>query len=341
MFGPEVKALAGRYLQQMLDDIKELPDPDGIAESLLDSIEITIPHQANKTMVIDLAASAGLSADRLYFNIEQMGNTSAASIPLAIRDAVRDGVITKPTRVFAPGFGAGAVAGSDVVLRIDPAVIAPDDQAAPDRHVRRASRVAHQTRRNRCCSGLQLKGARLRHRHTRRHVHLGQLVLDDVAGITESLTVGADSTDMLRELLIASGMTLKNPAGIFAANARLVGGVGGRRCGPQSAARSAVTTPGPIAIPSGDKRFSDAAYQDNPAYFMLAQQYLLFTQYVAELLDTAGVSGAREAKARFAARFLVDALAPTKHPCRESRGDSQSVRHQRQERGQGSQKPGA
>ena len=130
VFGPEVKALAGRYLQQMLDDIKDLPDPDGIAESLLDSIEITIPHQANKTMVIDLAASAGLAADQLYFNIEQMGNTSAASIPLAIRDAVRDGVITKPTRVFAPGFGAGAVAGY-AVLRIDPAVIAPDDQAPP------------------------------------------------------------------------------------------------------------------------------------------------------------------------------------------------------------------
>ena len=81
-------------------------------------------------MVIDLAASAGLTPDQLYFNIEQMGNTSAASIPLAIRDAVRDGVITKPTRVFAPGFGAGAVAGY-AVLRIDPAVIAPDDEAAP------------------------------------------------------------------------------------------------------------------------------------------------------------------------------------------------------------------
>jgi 3-oxoacyl-[acyl-carrier-protein] synthase-3 len=130
VFGPEVKALAGRYLKQMLDDIKDLPDPDGIAESLLDSIEITIPHQANKTMVIDLAASAGLAADQLYFNIEQMGNTSAASIPLAIRDAVRDGVISKPTRVFAPGFGAGAVAGY-AVLRIDPAVIASDDQASP------------------------------------------------------------------------------------------------------------------------------------------------------------------------------------------------------------------
>jgi 3-hydroxy-3-methylglutaryl CoA synthase len=80
--------------------------------------------------VIDLATAAGLSADQLYFNIERVGNASSASIPLAIHDAVRDRVITTPTRVFAPGFGAGAVAGY-AVLRIDPAVIAPDDQAAP------------------------------------------------------------------------------------------------------------------------------------------------------------------------------------------------------------------
>jgi 3-oxoacyl-[acyl-carrier-protein] synthase-3 len=129
VFGPEVKSLAGRYLMQMLDDIKALPDPDGVAESLLASVELIIPHQANKTMVIDLATRAGLSPDRLYFNIEQVGNTSSASIPLAIHDAVRDGVISKPTRVFAPGFGAGAVAGY-AVMRVDPAVVATDEEVA-------------------------------------------------------------------------------------------------------------------------------------------------------------------------------------------------------------------
>jgi 3-oxoacyl-[acyl-carrier-protein] synthase-3 len=130
VFGPEVKALAGRYLVQMLDDIRALPDPDGVADSLLDSVDLIIPHQANKTMVIDLAKGAGLSPDQLYFNIERVGNASSASIPLAIHDAVRDKVITRPIRVFAPGFGAGAVAGY-AVLRVDPAVIAPDDQATP------------------------------------------------------------------------------------------------------------------------------------------------------------------------------------------------------------------
>jgi 3-oxoacyl-[acyl-carrier-protein] synthase III len=130
VWGPEVKALAGRYLRQMLDEIGALPDPDGVYESLLASVALIIPHQANKTMVTDLATGAGISADQLYFNIEQVGNASSASIPLAIHDAVRDGVITAPIRVFAPGFGAGAVAGY-TVMRIDPAVVAPDDQTAP------------------------------------------------------------------------------------------------------------------------------------------------------------------------------------------------------------------
>ncbi len=123
VYGPEVKALAGRYLEQMIDELKALPDPDGIAGSLLESIDVIVPHQANKTMVSQLAMQAGLSAESLYFNIEQVGNASSASIPLAIHDAVRDGVIKEPARIFTPGFGAGAVAGY-LVMRIDPAVVA-------------------------------------------------------------------------------------------------------------------------------------------------------------------------------------------------------------------------
>ncbi|MFL1592699.1 ketoacyl-ACP synthase III [Rhodococcus ruber] len=122
VYGPEVKSLAGRYLAQMLDEVRALPGLDK-GESLLDDIDLVVPHQANKTMIIDLAAKAGLAADRLYFNIEKVGNASSASIPLAIHDAVRDGVITEPVRIFAPGFGAGAVAGYSV-MRIDPAVVA-------------------------------------------------------------------------------------------------------------------------------------------------------------------------------------------------------------------------
>ncbi len=120
--GPEVKTLVRRYLTQMIDELKTLPHPEG-AGSLLDAIDLVVPHQANKTMVLQYARAAGLAPDRLYFDVETVGNTSSASIPIALWDAVAAGVIDRPMRIFAPGFGAGAVAGY-VVLRFDPGVVA-------------------------------------------------------------------------------------------------------------------------------------------------------------------------------------------------------------------------
>ena len=125
VYGPEVKSLVRRYLDQMLGELREQRDPDDAGRSVLDSVELIVPHQANKTMIVDLARRAGLAEDQLYFNIAEMGNVSAASIPIALHDAVRDGAITRPTRVFAPGFGAGAVGGY-AVLTVDPAVIAAE-----------------------------------------------------------------------------------------------------------------------------------------------------------------------------------------------------------------------
>ncbi|MGO9909809.1 MAG: 3-oxoacyl-ACP synthase III family protein [Acidimicrobiales bacterium] len=140
VYGPEVKALAGRYLVQMIEELKVLPCPDGMKGSLLESIDLIVPHQANKTMVSELATQAGLLPDSLYFNIEQVGNASSASIPLAIHDAVRDGVIKEPLRIFTPGFGAGAVAGY-CVMRVDPAVVA----TAADSHSETASPLVEST----------------------------------------------------------------------------------------------------------------------------------------------------------------------------------------------------
>jgi 3-oxoacyl-[acyl-carrier-protein] synthase III len=123
VYGPEVKALVKRYINQMLGELRALPHPEGEGGSLLDAIELIVPHQANKTMVISLAQAAGVAPERLYFDIERVGNTSSASIPVAIHDAVSEGKITRPTRIFAPGFGAGAVGGY-VIMRVDPAVVA-------------------------------------------------------------------------------------------------------------------------------------------------------------------------------------------------------------------------
>ena len=123
VYGPEVRALVKRYLGQMIDEMRELPNTEGGPGSLLDAVDLIVPHQANRVMVVNIAKAAGVSPERLYFNIDSVGNTSSASIPIAIHDAVRDGVINRPMRVFAPGFGAGAVAGY-VVMRIDPAIVA-------------------------------------------------------------------------------------------------------------------------------------------------------------------------------------------------------------------------
>jgi 3-oxoacyl-[acyl-carrier-protein] synthase III len=130
VYGPEVKALVKRYITQMIGELTALPHPEGGAGSLLDAIDLVIPHQANKTMVENLAQAAGVAAERLYFNIDRVGNTSAASILLAMHDAVRDGRIHRPMRVFAPGFGAGAVGGY-VIMRVDPALFESAEESPP------------------------------------------------------------------------------------------------------------------------------------------------------------------------------------------------------------------
>jgi len=102
---------------------------------MLDTIDLIVPHQANRTMVTKLASAAGFASGKLYFNVDQVGNTSAASIPIAIADAVSTKVIQRPVRIFAPGFGAGAVAGY-AVMRVDPRIVAretPLKTAVPHR----------------------------------------------------------------------------------------------------------------------------------------------------------------------------------------------------------------
>ena len=67
----------------------------------------------------------------------------------------------------------------------------------------------------------------------------------------------------------------------------------------------------PVRPPAGDKRFSDPAFAENPMFTLLEQQYLLGCQYFTELLDAAELEGVEDAKARFATKFVLDALAPT------------------------------
>jgi len=140
----------------------------------------------------------------------------------------------------------------------------------------------------------------------------GQSILQRL-GIAEDPLVGVDPVSFLRSLAAAGIALVKDPgaaAGIAAANARLA--IGSAAAVRASAGRAVGSeTAGPVTPAAGDKRFADPAYADNPLYFLLAQEYLLSGQLVTELLDTAGLDTVQDTKARFAAKFIHDALAPT------------------------------
>jgi polyhydroxyalkanoate synthase len=68
-------------------------------------------------------------------------------------------------------------------------------------------------------------------------------------------------------------------------------------------------SPGPVEVGKKDRRFSDAAWQENPAYFFLQQGYLLFGQLVRDLVEAGAPPADR--KIRFLAEIVVDGLAPT------------------------------
>ena len=72
-----------------------------------DAIDIFVPHQANKRIIDTAAQRLGLSEDKIYLNLDRVANTSAASIPIALDEAVEEGRIPPGTMVLLAAFGAG------------------------------------------------------------------------------------------------------------------------------------------------------------------------------------------------------------------------------------------
>jgi len=75
-------------------------------------INLYVPHQANVRIVHAAIDVLKIDRDRVVINIDRFGNTSAASIPLALDEAVRDGRVEPGDRVILSGFGAGLVWGT-------------------------------------------------------------------------------------------------------------------------------------------------------------------------------------------------------------------------------------
>ncbi|MHB8761819.1 MAG: beta-ketoacyl-ACP synthase III [Coriobacteriia bacterium] len=74
-----------------------------------------IPHQANQRIIDAAAERLGMDPDRVFSNIEVTGNTSAASIPLALNDLYTDGQLRHGDLIALVGFGAGLTWGAAIV----------------------------------------------------------------------------------------------------------------------------------------------------------------------------------------------------------------------------------
>ncbi len=72
-----------------------------------DDLDLFIPHQANIRIIQAVGSRLGLPDEKVYINVDRVGNTSAASIPLAMIDAVKDGRLRRGDLALATAFGGG------------------------------------------------------------------------------------------------------------------------------------------------------------------------------------------------------------------------------------------
>jgi 3-oxoacyl-[acyl-carrier-protein] synthase-3 len=77
-------------------------------------VNILIPHQANRRIVSAAAERLGIPCDRVMLNIDRYGNTTAATIPLATRDAIAEGRLKKGDLVMFAAVGAGYTCGTNL-----------------------------------------------------------------------------------------------------------------------------------------------------------------------------------------------------------------------------------
>ncbi len=81
----------------------------------IEDIDLFIPHQANIRIIETAAKNLGVSMDKFFTDINAHGNTSSASIPIALDDAVTKGVLRRGAKICLVGFGAGLTMGSVIM----------------------------------------------------------------------------------------------------------------------------------------------------------------------------------------------------------------------------------
>lgn len=109
MKGNETFKVAVRTLESLvLDSLKE----NGLKAS---DIALLIPHQANVRIILATASRLGLPMDKVMLNLDRVGNTSAASIPIALDEAIKQSRISDGDYVLLEAFGAGLTWASALI----------------------------------------------------------------------------------------------------------------------------------------------------------------------------------------------------------------------------------
>lgn len=106
MQGGEVFKIAVKCMEQIAVEALEAN------EAVVDQVDWLIPHQANIRIITATARRLGIPMEKVIVTINHHGNTSAASIPLALDTAVRDGRINTGDTILIEGFGGGFTWGS-------------------------------------------------------------------------------------------------------------------------------------------------------------------------------------------------------------------------------------
>ena len=109
MKGNEVFKVAVRTLGRIVDETLEANHMD---KSELDWL---IPHQANLRIIVATARKLDMSMDQVVISVDRHGNTSSASVPLALDEAVRDGRIKRGDMLLLEAFGGGFTWGSALI----------------------------------------------------------------------------------------------------------------------------------------------------------------------------------------------------------------------------------
>jgi len=115
--GPGTIKMSGRQVfrfatQAISDSISEVLEKTELSP---DDIDLIIPHQANKRIIESAAKKLKIPVDRFYLNMNKTGNTSAASIPIALCDAIGEDLLKPDDNVLFVGFGGGLTWAASVV----------------------------------------------------------------------------------------------------------------------------------------------------------------------------------------------------------------------------------